>query len=78
MTDVGNEQKSVLIHICLPSQITDEWLEVHADVIRVSGGMPTCKYCGKRCRKGSYADHLYPYYQDECFHVACAARKGEW
>ena len=59
-----------VLHVCGPMKMTDEWFRSFAEEVRIRG-LPACQYCGKRCRRGSFADHLFPYHDDYSYHVAC-------
>jgi len=57
-----------IVHWSTPRKITQEWKQVHAEDIAMRG-MPLCCYCGKPVGLGSFADHLYPYYDDTSYHI---------
>ena len=46
-----------------------DWFRVRADELRYH--RPVCRYCLKLCRRGSWADHFWPDYDQQSFHDAC-------
>lgn len=57
-------------------QITSNWIKVIGGTLWPNMIRPVCMYCYKPCRKGSWADHLWPYHDDFSWHWSCR-RKAE-
>ena len=60
--------------ICGQIKMDDAWIAANADQLHIA--WPRCRYCGRLCRKGSIADHLWPHCDDYSMHLSCRARRG--
>ena len=58
------------IHVSWGMRKMDKaWMDCYKEEYDVCP--PYCRYCGKPCKPGSYADGYYPYYFENSCHISC-------